>query len=377
MSTPSEPTLPAEATGDFRGGILRLLGVTYFLLLACVIAYVWVIAQDRFESIASFKISRQNPAAGELGFAQLGLAGLTDSGNVDSQIAIGFVNSTDLLVQIESEFKLHEHYSAPPRDFVFRLAAKAPLEERLEYYRKRIYAHFDKETGLTMLTVDTFSPELSRRIADVVLSRTEDFINTLNQTVADQQLVFIRGEVDRAQKQVNDVSLEILGLQNEYNFVDPDEIISASLKVVQELRMERLQAETRLATLERDSPGSPRIETLRSQLRSLDERIAVETTKISGPEQNRLNQVLARFKELQLKLEFAKRMRTGAETLLEKHRVDAAARSRFLSVIQHPYLPEDVSQPRREYATATIGVLGILLFLTLRVLVHSVYERIR
>jgi capsule polysaccharide export protein KpsE/RkpR len=69
-------------------------------------------------------------------------------------------------------------------------------------------------------------------------------------------------------------------------------------------------------------------------------------------------------------------MRTGAETLLEKHRMDAAARSRFISVIQTPYLPEDVTYPRRPYATATIAVLGVLLFLMLRILVHSVYERV-
>lgn len=356
--------------------VLKLLGLLYFALLGFVVAYVWFVAQDRYLSIASFKISRQSSTSAEPSFAQLALPGLADTGSVDSQIAIGFVDSTDLLLDIEREYKLHEHYSSPPRDLVFRLAADAPLEERLEYYRKRIYAHFDKETGLTMLTVDSFSPQLSIKLAQTVLARTEIFINTLNQTVADQQLTFIRGEVERAEKQVKDVSLEVLALQNAHNLVNPEEVISASLQVVQQLRLERLNTEASLASIERDSPDSPRIETLRSQMRSLDEQIAVESTKISGPEQDRLNQVLARFKELQLKLDFAIRMRNGAETLLEKNRVDAVARSRFLSVIQRPYLPEDVGYPRREYATATIIGLGILLFLTLRVLAHSIRERI-
>lgn len=372
---PSTPPL-AETKKSFPSVIFGVLGLLYFILLGCIVAYVWLVAQDRFISEASFKISRQNPSSGELGFAQLALPGLSDTGSVDSQIAIGFVDSTDLLLELEKQFDLRAHYASPKNDFVFRLAADAPLEERLEYYRKRIYAHFDKETGLTMLTVDTFDPGLSKRLAEAVLSRTEVFINTLNQNVADQQLAFIRGEVARSEKSVNDVNMEILDLQNTYNLVNPDAVITANLKTVQELRMERLRMESTLSSIERDSPGSPRIETLRSQLRSLDEQIAIETAKLSGPEQDRLNQVLRKYKELEINLDFAIKMRTAAETLLEKHRMDAAARSRFISIIQKPYLPEDVGYPRREYATGTILLLGILMFLILRVFAHSVYERI-
>ena len=61
--------------------------------------------------------------------------------------------------------------------------------------------------------------------------------------------------------------------------------------------------------------------------------------------------------------------------LLEKNRTDAAARSRFFSVIQMPYLPEGVALPRRIYATITILFLGLLCFLILRALLFSVYDR--
>lgn len=355
--------------------VLWLLGALYFLLLGCVIAYLWLFTQDRFVSIASFKISRQSSSSSEAGFAQLALPGLTDSGSVDSQIAIGFVDSADLLIGLEQEFNLRDHYSTPQKDFFFRLPKDALLEERLDYYRARIYAHFDKETGLTMLTVDSFDPKLSKDIAVTLLQRTEAFINSLNQTVADQQLQFVRGEVDRADKHVKEVSMEILDFQNSHNIVKPDEVISANLMAVQDLRVRRLKSETVLHSLLRDSPDSPRIETLRSQLRSLDEQISAETAKLTSPEQNSLNQVLARFKELELKLEFAIKMRTGAITQLEKHRMETLSQSKFISIIQRPYLPEDVGYPRRPYATITILAIGVLLFLILRVLIHSIQEK--
>jgi capsular polysaccharide transport system permease protein len=368
---------PSINTRSFTSTVFGLLGTLYILLLACIIAYIWIFAQDRFISVASFKISRQSASAAEIGLAQLALPGLSDSGSADSQIAIGFVASTDLLLELESELALQEHFATPARDFVFRLDHAAPLEQRLEYYRKRIFAKYDKETGLTMLTVDTFEPSLSKKIAEEILTRTEAFINSLNQTIADQQLIFIRNEVDLAEKQVRDASLELLALQNAHNLVSPDEAISASLSTVHELKLQTLRLETTLASIERDSPDSPRIATIRSQLKSLAEKTAIESVKISGPEQDRLNQILARYKELELQLNFAIRLRTGAETLLQKHRVDAAARSHFLSIIQRPFLPEDVGYPRRAYATVTILVLGLLLFLILRVLAHSIYERVR
>lgn len=373
MQSAANPNRPK--TRGFLRLMFGMLGVLYFALVTLAVAYVWLIAQDRFLSIATFKISRDAATSGDISIGGLGLPGLSDGSSSDSEVSIGFVRSTDLLLELEDHFKLREHYESPKSDFVFRLRKNATLEERLDYYRKRIYATYDKETGLTNLTIDTFDPKLSKALADNILGRTEEFINRLNQTIANQQLKFLTTEVDRAEKQVSDVSLAILKLQNSHNLINPDEAISSNLKILQDLKMERLRTETTLASIERDSPGSPRIETLRSQLRSLDEQIAVETAKLSGPEQERLNQILYKFKELQIKLDFFTHLRTGAETMLEKHRMDAAARSRFLSTIQRPYLPEDVGYPQRGYATCTIAVVGILLFLLLRVLLHSVYER--
>ncbi len=371
QTEPSTATLPSSTPRI----LLRLLAVFYFILLAAVVAYVWLIAQDRFVSIASYKISRQSPSGGDSGLSALALPGLSDSGSADSQVAIGFVDSADLLLSLEKKYNLREHYSAPPLDYVFRLEKDASVEDRLEFYRSRIFSHYDKESGLTMLTVDTFDPKLSVKIADDVLLETEGFINTLNQKVADQQLVFIRGEMDRSEKKVSEIIGQLLELQNAHNIVTPEQAINARLQAVNELQMKKLNIETQLTSTARDSPESPRLETLKSQIRSLDSQIEVESEKLSGADKTRLNQVLALYKELELKLDFANHIRTGTASMLEKNRMDAVAQSRFLSILQTPYLPEEAAYPQRGYATATLIVLGILLFVTLRVMILSVYER--
>lgn len=356
--------------------ILRFLALLYVVGLAAAVVYLWLFTHDRFISTAEFKISRQDSSSGvEAGLVQLALPGLSDSGSQDSKIAIGYIDSSDLLLQLEKEFKLVEHYSSPTSDFIFHMDPASKLEERLEYYRKRITAHFDSESGMTVITVDTFTPALSQQIAASLLKKTEIFVNVINQDIADQQLGFIRSEVTRTAKQVEDINQELLALQNQHNFISPDEVIASNLKAVEEMRMELLRAETEMSTLLRDSPNSPRLESIRSRIRSINELIDVESAKLSGPEKDRLNQLLMKFKQLQLRLEFAIRLRTGAEMMLEKNRVEAVARSRFFSVIQNPFLPEDVGFPRRPYATTAILGLGFLLYLILRALLRSVFER--
>ncbi len=355
--------------------VLRLLTGLYFLGLILSIVYLWAMTQNRYASTAAFKISRQDSSSAQAGFAQLVLPGISDSGSGDSQIAISFINSVNLLLELEQEFSLSQHFSSPIKDFVFRLDPSDPMEERLRFYRKHINAHYDKETGLTMLSVDTFDPELSKRIAEGILKKSESLVNRLNQEVADQRLTFVNSELERAAKGVEEANSELLEFQNKHNIISPEAIITGNLKTVQELRSEELKMQADFDSLQRDSPDSPRIETLRSRLRSLNELISIEMNKLSGNEQNRLNQLLIQFKQLELKLDFAIKLRTGAQSLLEKTRVESIAQSRFFSVIQPPYLPEDVAIPRREYATATILVLGILVFLIIRALTNSTLER--
>jgi capsular polysaccharide transport system permease protein len=363
--------------GDFAKAILKNMGILYVVGILIAIVYVWGFTQDRFITEATFKISgNQGAPSTEAGVSKLGLTGLTDLSSADSQVAIGYILSSDLLLDMEKQFNLVEHYSSSKKDIVFRLDKNAPLEKRLKYYRKRIMAHYDITTGLTLITVDTFDPALSVKIAAAVLDRAEAFVNEINQDVADQQLTFVRGEVDRTSARVLEIHKELFEIQNKHKFINPAEVISASQLAVQEMQLERLRIDAELASLLRDSPGSPKIETLKSRLRSLNELIDRETSKLSGTERDRLNKILMEFQEIQLRLDTAIRLRSGAELLLEQNRSEAASRSKFFSVIQEPYLPEAVALPERGYVTATIIVLGILCFTILRGLTNSVFDRV-
>ena len=358
---------------------LKLLGLigslVYGFAILATLIYLWVFTWNQFTSVGTFRVSREDGMRLDAGLS-LVLPKLTDPMATDARLAIGYINSSDLLIDLEKKFKLREHFSQPMRDFVFRLDADAPLEDRLKFYRRQIIAHYTIETGETTLEVRTFDSELSKKIAEEILRSAEKFVNKINQNVADQQNSFVRQELERAALNVNQINQEIITLQNKHRFIDPNQVINTAINTINSLHANRIQKESELSTLLRDSPGSPNIATLRSEIQSIQELTKIEMATISGPEQDRLNQILVEFRILQEKLALATKLRTNAEVLLENNRIGAIANSRFFSVIQNPYLPEDQTFPQRGYGTSVILVLGFLGYLILRSIIRSFIERV-
>lgn len=356
----------------------KTMGVFLFLYIALLLAsfvYIWVFTQDRYETVAEIRISKQETSGVDASLLNVALPGLTDSRSQDSQLTISFINSSDFLIGLEKEFPLQKHYSSPKTDVVYRLPKDANRDERLEFYRSRISAHYNKESGLTEIKVDTFDPELSKKVADYLLAQSETFINQVNQEIADRQYDFHNREVDRAAANLSAVNQELTELQNKYKFVSPSVMITSSLEIIQQLRVDVLRAKAELQSLMRDSPDSPRIDTIESNIKSLESLIVKEGQKLSGEEKDRMNVVLLEFTEVEQKIEFRQRLLSGAELVLENNRSDAISKSRFFTVIQHPYTPEGPTYPKRLYATATILILGSILLVILRILLQSVLER--
>lgn len=353
---------------------LAIFGYVYYFLMAIVLAYLWLIAQNRYISESMFKVSTEagNSDMSDLAMAQAaaGAAGLSGA-----QTANGYISSADLLLQLEKEFNLQKHYSSPRYDFVFRLEKNPSIEERIEYYRKRITSHYDLLEGVTIVSVDTFDREFSRKINERILDLTETFINGINHKIAGEQLQYYVKELERADQNVLDLNRKIVTMQDRHRFISPEAEVTTISKIIEELTTKRKNTEGEIATLSRDSPDSPRIKLLQSHLKTLNESIDVERSRLSGKDQQRMNLVLMEHEDLKQQLAFAIELRNNAKLTLEKNRALGTQHSRFFILFQKPYTPEKEGQPRRPYATITIFVLGSLIFLILRALAFTFFER--
>lgn len=347
------------------------------LLLCCIpVTYLIFFTEDRFVSESQFSIVVEEGSTVEASMGILAMVGGQTSGSVDTQSVIGFIHSIDLLLEIEEEFALVEHFTAPKKDIVFRLAQTPTLEERIDYYRKHIGAVNNATTGLVVLTVETFSPELSFEISKSILNKTESFINNLNKEVAKKRLDFAENEVDRANEKIQSNEQALLKFQNDHKIIQPEAIIQAQLASIQMLKLEKINREVALITLRTSAPNSPNIKAQEVAVDQLGRSIEAQEASLSGPDQQKLNQLLAQYKEIQLNLGFAIELRKGAEFILEKTRVETISTSRFFSIIQKPYLSEESTYPRRWYLSVTSILVILLSFYILKSIIASIYDRV-
>lgn len=351
--------------------LTKLLAI--LILCAIPVLYLGFIAADRFQSESYFSIVVEENDNAYDSMGMLNFVGGTSNVTSDSKIAISFIGSSDLLMDLEEKFDLIEHYTAPPKDFIFRLKRDAAIESRIAYYRSKISARADAQSGLIHLTVETFSPELAKELAEYILHKTDEFINDLNKEIANKRLSFIQSELDRAQDAIKKNEKALIDFQNKSKIIHPDAIIQAQLEMIQTLRLRKIHKEIELATL---VPGSPIKKELQGAIDHLDNEITKQEAVLSGPDAQKLNQVLAQYKELQLNLQFSSDLRKGAELLLEKTRADTIATSRFFSVIQNPYLSEGSSNPRRTYLSITSVIVILLTIYVTRAIIASIYDRV-
>jgi capsular polysaccharide transport system permease protein len=354
---------------------LRVFTTFYYAALFVVFVYLWFVTQNRYISESMIKVTSEagNADASEISASSSGMAAA--AGLSGAQMTNGYISSADLLLQLEKEFGLVEHYCHPPYDFVFRLKEQASIEERIDFYRKRITSRYDLLDGVTIISVDTFDRDLSLKINRRILELTEGFINGINRKIANQQLSYYVEELSRAEENVARINKRILEMQDEKRIISPESAVSSSLRVIDEMYAMKLSMEAEIATLERDSPDSPRIELLRSRLRTQNESLDRENAKLSGDDRTRMNLFLIEYKDMQQRLEFAMEIRNNAEITVEENRAMRNQHTRFFILFQEPFRPEKHGMPLRAYATVTILVVGFLLFLVIRTLLLTLFER--
>lgn len=355
---------------------IKLYWLLCLILCALSTFYLFSIAKDRYISRAQFSIIVNDSTTAD---ASTGLLSILSGGQAGSspetQSTVGFIQSADLLFQLEEDFNLTEHYKAPKEDFIFKMEDDASTEDRLEYYRNRIIAQVNSASGLIDLSVECFDPETSYAMSQKILQSTEQFINSLNKKVANERLSFVKEELNRAQNNVEAQEAKILEFQNKHRIIQPEVIIAARLEAIQGLKIEKINKEIKLSTIKASSNNSPLIPELTIAVDKLGNEIAIQEERLSGDNQQKLNSVLAEYKSLENGLGFALKLREGAQIQLEQTRAEGISKSRFFSLIQKPFLPEEYTNPRRIYWSITVSVCIVLIFYLIRAIGSSIFDR--
>lgn len=342
------------------GSFLALVAVPA-TLASCYMAFV---AADQYHSSSSFAV-RSIEAANTSDI--LGMFSQASTGNTgsDSYILMDFVRSETMLAAVEKRFDLESIYAVQGVDYFYGLISGLPVEDKLDYWRNMAHVDYDPASGIMQLQVKAFDPQQAQEIASFVIEQSEELVNNLSATARNGVLKSAQDELVLAEARLAKARIAVREYRDVSQEVDPVEGAKLALQLIGGLEQQLAQMNTDLATAKSQmSDDTPRIRVLKAKIASVEEQIEAERQRLGSGDSSKsgTNDVAGRiqqFEMLETEREFAERAYTGALASIEKARLDASNKQRYLAVFIEPTLSELAQYPAR-ILNSFVVALGLL-----------------
>lgn len=363
------------------GGFLALVAVPSVVSTG----YMAFVAADQYHSFSSFSVRsiEAAPSNDLLGMFTQSSAGSTLS---DSYVLVDFILSERMVQMVDEAFGLDAVFERQGMDFFYGIAPEMPIEDRLAYWRGMVTVNFDQTSGIMDLQVKAFTPEMSQKVAAFVIARSEKLINDLSLTARNEVLRTARDEVQTAEDRLTQTRASLRSYRDASQEADPVEGAKLAAQLVGSLEEQLVKLKTELSTaLTQMGGNTPRVRVIRSQISSLENQLTLERQRFgsgaSGKGGRSTGQAtdvagrIALYESIQTQNEFAERAYTASLASLEKARVEAGAKQRYLAVFIKPTLSQMAQYPHRLLNPILVTLAGLLLWGVAVMIFYNIRDR--
>ena len=252
--------------------------------------------------------------------------------------------------------------------FVRKPCPDASHESFLEFYRNHMRVRFNDVSGMIDMEIQGFSPAFAQQISELVLQRSEAFVNEISHGLAGEQLKFVQDEVKLSEQRLKQFTAELVNFQNETGLLSVSEQGAALSSILNELQAELIRNQTELQTLTSYlNDNSPQVVALQQQL-------STEKKRLTDSDATTLNDLAARQQELQLDLDLATQAYASALVALESARTEASRKLKQLVVVSSPHLSEEAKYPRVAYILTNILLILLAIYALVRMIRATIIE---
>lgn len=330
-----------------------LFVVCFVIPSLLAIFYYGFFLSDRYVTEARFAL---RPALGSVDKASPDQVG-TNAGvpaqmvAQDSLIATNYIGSRPMVETLEKTLPLREMFSRDTIDYTSRFSPEKPIEKFVKYWNERVHTKIEAGSGIITLTVNTFDPEESLKLANAILEESERMVNALSTRAREDAVAESLRELKLAEERMIKIRTAVAALRNREGVLDAQKTNDSNLKVIGELTTARINLGVQLALSLRDlSPETRRIQDMKAQIKDLDDNIArIQRQSASeDPEQKRiLADSLTKFEAFDADRADAEKYFAKVLASNERARIIASRQIEFFSMIVQPVLAQSAQQPRR------------------------------
>ena len=361
---------------------LIALFVVIFLPAVLVFFYTAFFYDSMYISSATFTIKSNSAEKGAEGSSPMSFLG--GGGNSDISTASAYIQSLDMFFALDSKLKLQDHFSS--HDIVSSLSKEPTQSDIQDYWKSMVNVNIDTESALMQLEVKAYSPEFAQKLTQGILDELDLFINKMNEKMTQDSIKLASVEVEKAKKDIEDISDKMRQFRDQHTFIDPASEASNLLSIISNLENLITQAKAELAQkrayLREDSVDivslKTKIASLEQEVTSLRSRIALNVGEAQGNGQKALGNVLTRtlgeFEQLNIEYQFAQKILETALNNLDTTRQLSLSKSKYLVTIDNPKIPDESLWPRPFVATIVTFVVTLFLLSAVSLLISAIKE---
>ncbi|MDX0833433.1 RkpR, polysaccharide export protein [Sinorhizobium medicae] len=331
--------------------------------------YMAFIAADQYHSTTSFAV---RSIEGGVSTDILGMFTQASGGSTisDSYILMDYILSERMVADADRRFKLEDVYAARGLDYFYGIGSDLPIEDKLAYWRDMVDVNFDNASGIVAVTVKAFDAKQAQAIAQFIVDKSDNLVNSLSLSARNDVLRAAQDEVLAGEARLAKARVALRNYRDRSQEISPEEGAKLAIQLIASLEQQLTQLNADLSTAKTQMrEDTPRIRVLKARIESLENQVGVERKRLGtgerdtaspfGTEPQDVAGRITQFEELETEREFAERAYTAALGALEKARVEANNRQRYLALFIEPTLSEMAQYPTR-IVNASLVTLGLL-----------------
>ena len=348
---------PEAGGGSAVAGVMprfagSAFGMTTFVVMVLVptvltaLFYIFL-ATDQYSTQSYFSVRSPSGSSGGSSILGMvaGISGSSSSESGDSYVILDFINSRDLVEDLEKRIDLRAIYDRPEADFYYRFDPTKPIEDFVEYLKMMITPEYNTTSNVITLTVRAFRPEDSQLVAESVIAASERLINDMSRRARDDTLRESRDEVARAEQRLRLNRTAIAAFRRNEADIDPTKTAGTQQEIISKIESSMASKRAELKAIRSTmSATAPRVIEFQRELSALEEQLVQERARVgdgtSSAKGTVLNERLSKYEELLTEQTFAQTAYTSALASLEAARMDADRQQRYISVFVSPRIPQ-------------------------------------
>lgn len=369
---------PAKPKRRHIGAIVTLV-VAVVLPSVLTAVYLWTVAQDQYVTRIGFSVrsAQTSPALEVLG----GISQLASADSVDTEILYDFIQSQQLVFAMNEKLDLQSVYGCGPdnKDVVFCLKQDPTIEDLVAFWNRMIKIGYDGGAGILEVDVRAFDPDSAVVLAEEMFSISSAMINDLSTQARRDATAYAEEDLGVAVTRLKGARRTLAEFRNKTQIIDPAADIQGQMGVLASMQTQLTQALIDRGLLQLSAtPSDTRLQQLNLKISVIEQQIDAQRGNFgmgSSEDGEAFAQLMGRFEELSVEVEFAEQSYVQALGALDGAKSEARRQSRYLAAHIKPTHADRPEYPRKFQITILVAFFSFFMWTILVMVYYSLRDR--